>query len=223
MDPKDKEPGLSVFPPWVNRLRELFAILAVMVPVWLILLIAYGLSPRTTAVGYTPVQPVPYSHALHVGQLGIDCRYCHTTVEKAAFAALPPTQTCMNCHQQIRKESPKLLPVRESFASGLPVPWIKVHDLPDFVYFNHSAHVTRGVGCVACHGRIDKMEVVSQAEPLSMAWCLGCHRQPDRHLRPVEYVTAMDWTPGEDPLALGRRLRRERGINPSTDCATCHR
>lgn len=223
MDPKDKEPGLFVFPPWVNRLRELFAILAIMVPVWIVLFIAYGLSPRTTAVGYMPVQPVPYSHALHVGQLGADCRYCHTTVEKAAFAALPPTQTCMNCHQQIRKESPKLLPVRESFASGMPVPWVKVHDLPDYVYFNHSAHVTRGVGCVSCHGRVDKMETVSQAEPLSMAWCLACHRQPDRYLRPVEFVTAMDWTPGEDPLTLGRRLRRERGINPSTDCSTCHR
>lgn len=223
MDHKDKEPRLFVFPPWANRLRELLAVISVMVPVWLILVIAYGFSPRTTAVGYTPVQPVPYSHELHVGQLGMDCRYCHTTVEKAEFAALPPTQTCMNCHLTIRKESAKLLPVRESFASGMPVRWIKVHDLPDFVYFNHSAHVTRGVGCVSCHGRIDKMQVVGQAQPLSMSWCLACHRQPDRYLRPVEFVTSMDWTPGEDPLALGRRLRRERGINPSTDCVTCHR
>jgi hypothetical protein len=212
-----------VFPRWINRLREIVAVVAVMVPVYLVLLIAYGLSPRTTAVGYMPEQPVPYSHALHVGQLGIDCRYCHTTVEKAAFAAIPPTATCMNCHQNIRRESPKLLPVRESYATGLPVAWIKVHDLPDYVYFNHSAHVSRGVGCASCHGRVDKMETVYQAEPLSMAWCLDCHRQPERHLRPVEFVTAMDWTPNEDPVALGSRLRQERGINPSTDCSTCHR
>ncbi len=212
-----------VFPRWTNRLRELFAVAAIMVPIYLVLLIAYGLSPRTTAVGYTPEQPVPYSHALHVGQLGIDCRYCHTTVETAAFAAIPPTATCMNCHQQIRKESPKLLPVRESYATGMPVPWVKVHDLPDYVYFNHSAHVARGVGCVTCHGRVDKMDVVSQAEPLSMAWCLGCHREPEPNLRPVEFVTTMDWAPNEDPVALGRRLRQERGINPSTDCTTCHR
>jgi len=212
-----------VFPRWINRLREIVAVVAVMVPVYLVLLIAYGLSPRTTAVGYMPEQPVPYSHALHVGQLGIDCRYCHTTVEKAAFAAIPPTATCMNCHQNIRRESPKLLPVRESYATGLPVAWIKVHDLPDYVYFNHSAHVSRGVGCASCHGRVDKMETVYQAEPLSMAWCLDCHRRPERPLRPVEFVTAMDWTPNEDPVALGSRLRQERGINPSTDCSTCHR
>lgn len=223
MASRGEDTGLSVFPRWINRLREIVAVVAVMVPVYLVLLIAYGLSPRTTAVGYMPEQPVPYSHALHVGQLGIDCRYCHTTVEKAAFAAIPPTATCMNCHQNIRRESPKLLPVRESYATGLPVAWIKVHDLPDYVYFNHSAHVSRGVGCASCHGRVDKMETVYQAEPLSMAWCLDCHRQPERHLRPVEFVTAMDWTPNEDPVALGSRLRQERGINPSTDCSTCHR
>jgi len=121
-------------------------------------------------VGYQPVQPVPYSHALHVGQLGIDCRYCHNTVEVAAQAAIPPTQTCMNCHAKIRAQSPKLLPVRESYATGMPVHWMRVHDLPDFVYFNHSAHVRRGVSCVECHGRVDKMEVVYQQEPLSMGW-----------------------------------------------------
>ena len=215
--------GLFVFPRWVNRLRELVAVAAVLVPVWIGLLIAYGLSPRTTAVSYQPVQPVPYSHAVHAGQLGLDCRYCHTTVEQSAFAAVPPTATCMNCHQQVRRESPKLQPVRDSYASGLPVPWVKVHDLPDFVYFNHSAHVTRGIGCVACHGRVDRMETVSQAQPLSMAWCLQCHRQPELYLRPLDQVTSMDWQPTEDQLTLGRRLRREYNINPSTDCSTCHR
>lgn len=215
--------GRFAFPRWFNHLRTVAAVAAVMVPLYLLLLIYGGFDPRTTAVGYEPVQPVPYSHALHVGQLGLDCRYCHTTVEQAAFAALPPTQTCLNCHQQIRKESPKLLPVRESYATGKPVPWVKVHDLPDYVYFNHSAHVTRGIGCVSCHGRVDKMEVVQQAEPLSMAWCLDCHRRPEQHLRPVEQVTAMDWVPNEDQLSLGRRLRQAHQINPSTDCSTCHR
>jgi hypothetical protein len=215
--------GRFAFPRWFNHLRTVAAVAAVMVPLYLLLLIYGGFDPRTTAVGYEPAQPVPYSHALHVGQLGLDCRYCHTTVEQAAFAAVPPTQTCMNCHQQIRKESPKLLPVRESYATGLPVPWVKVHDLPDYVYFNHSAHVTRGIGCVSCHGRVDKMEVVQQAEPLSMAWCLDCHRRPEQHLRPLEQVTAMDWAPNEDQLALGRRLRQAHQVNPSTDCSTCHR
>ncbi len=125
-----------------------------------------------------PTQPVPYSHALHVGQLGMDCRYCHTGVEVAAAATIPPTQTCMNCHSKVRANSEKLIPIRESYATGMPVPWIRVHDLPDYVYFDHSAHVRRGVGCVSCHGRIDTMEVVFQAEPLSMGWCLECHRNP---------------------------------------------
>lgn len=223
MQGKDNEPGFFVFPKWTNNLRTLIAAGAVLVPFYLVLLIAYGMSPRTTAVGYMPAQPVPYSHDLHVSQLGIDCRYCHTTVETAAFAAIPPTQTCMNCHQTIRADSPKLLPIRESHATGQPVPWVKVHDLPDYVYFDHSAHVARGVGCVSCHGRVDKMEVVYQAEPLSMAWCLDCHRAPERHLRPRDFVTQLDWVPAEDQLELGRRLRRENDINPSTDCSTCHR
>jgi hypothetical protein len=192
-------------------------------PLYFGVLIALGTHARTTAVGYQPAQPVPYSHALHAGDLGIDCRYCHTGVEISAQATLPPTQTCMNCHQKIRSQSPKLLPVRESFASGLPVPWVRVHDLPDYVYFNHSAHVTRGIGCVSCHGRVDRMEVVSQVEPLTMGWCLGCHREPERFLRPVEFVTKLDWVPPESPATLGQRLRDEKNINPSTDCATCHR
>jgi hypothetical protein len=189
---------------------------------YLVVLVWYGGSPKTTDVGYRPEQPVPYSHALHAGELGIDCRYCHNTVDTAAGAAIPPTQTCMNCHAKIRSQSAKLIPVQESYATGLPIRWIKVHDLPDYAYFNHSAHVSRGVGCVSCHGRVDKMEVVYQAEPLSMGWCLDCHREPERHLRPVEYVTDMAWQ-AEDQLALGRELRETHNINPSEDCSTCHR
>lgn len=212
-----------VFPPWTNSLRVLAGVALVVVPVYLVLLVAYGASPKTTDVGYAPEQPVPYSHALHVGQLGLDCRYCHTTVEVAAEAAVPPTQTCMNCHAGIRASSPKLVRVRESYATGMPIPWVRVHDLPDYVYFDHSAHVRRGVGCVSCHGRVDTMEVVRQVEPLSMGWCLDCHRNPDPHLRPPELVTSMDWTPPEKPELYGRRLREQLGIKPSTECWTCHR
>ncbi len=212
-----------LFPKWTNSIRPLATVLLGGGLLYVVVLAVYGLSGRTTNVGYQPSQPVAYSHALHAGDLGIDCRYCHNTVEKAGYAAVPPTQTCMNCHYQIRAQSPKLLPVRESFASGLPIPWVKVHDLPDFAYFNHSVHVTRGVGCVSCHGRVDKMEVVYQAQPLTMGWCLDCHRRPEKHLRPVEAVTQMDYRPGGDQLTEGRRLRRLNDINPSTDCYTCHR
>ncbi|MFN3413609.1 MAG: cytochrome c3 family protein [Thermoanaerobaculum sp.] len=212
-----------VFPPWTNQLRVVAGVALVLIPVYLVVLVGYGASPRTTDVGYAPEQPVPYSHAFHVGQLGLDCRYCHNTVEVGAKAAIPPTQTCMNCHSRIRAASPKLLSVRESYATGMPIPWVRVHDLPDYVYFDHSAHVRRGVGCVSCHGRVDTMEVVRQVEPLSMGWCLDCHRNPDPQLRPPELVTRMDWVPPEKPEVFGRRLREQLGIRPSTDCWTCHR
>lgn len=211
------------FPEWTNRWRPAIAVALVGLPVYLIILIGFGSSAKTTAVGYMPAQPVPYSHALHAGQLGIDCRYCHVSVETAAVAQIPPTQTCMNCHQKIRAQSAALLPVRESYATGMPVPWIRVHDLPDYVYFNHSAHVRRGVGCVECHGRVDRMDVVYQEKPLSMGWCLDCHRNPEPALRPVEFVTKLDWVPAEDRATLGKRLREQYNINPPTDCYTCHR
>jgi menaquinone reductase, multiheme cytochrome c subunit len=212
-----------LLPQWIDRTKPLAGVLLVIAPLYLLGVVYYGASPQTINVGYEPVQPVPYSHAQHVGQLGIDCRYCHTTVDKAAFAAVPPTATCMNCHATIGTDVAGLLPVRESAASGKPVHWVRVHDLPDYVYFNHSAHVTRGVGCVECHGRIDRMQRVGQVERLSMGWCLECHRKPEQHLRPAEAVTSMDWVPGEDPQILGTRLRKENNINPPTDCWTCHR
>jgi hypothetical protein len=218
-----KSSDFFVFPKWTNLLRPALAIAGVGGALYAVVIVTFGFSPRTTDVGYAPEQPVPYSHALHVGQLGMDCRYCHNTVEDAAFAAVPPTQTCMNCHAKVRTASDKLIPVRESFATGLPVRWVKVHDLPDYVYFDHSAHVRHGVGCVACHGRVDTMEVVRQVEPLSMGWCLDCHRDPEPNLRPLDAVTRMDWTPTEDPVELGRRLRSTLNVNPPTDCTTCHR
>lgn len=212
-----------VFPRWTVAIRPLLAVVLLGGPVYLLTLAYYGGAPRSLNTGYAPVQPVAYSHALHAGKLGLDCRYCHTSVEKAAFASLPPTQTCMNCHTKVRANSDKLALVRESYATGRPIRWVKVHDLPDYVFFNHSAHVSRGVGCVECHGRVDRMEVVTQVQTLSMAWCLGCHRDPDAALRPPEMVTQMDWKPAEEKAALGRRLRQQYGINPSQDCTTCHR
>jgi len=211
-----------VFPPWVDRLRPLAGVLLVVAPTYLVALAYYGGSPQTTDVGYRPEQPVAYSHVLHAGELGIDCRYCHVNAETSAHVLVPPSPTCMNCHTRIAPDSAKLLPIRQSAATGEPVPWVRVHDLPDYVYFNHSAHVARGVGCVACHGRVDRMEQVTQVERLSMGWCLECHRNPKPHLRPQELITKMDWSPAGDP-SLGARLRKQNNLNPSTDCSTCHR
>ena len=221
---QDKKDQPFVFPKWLDSLRPVIGAVLGLAPVYILVVLYYGGSPRVTDVGYMPEQPVPYSHALHAGELGIDCRYCHTTVDRGAKANVPPTATCMNCHTGIYPESPKLLPVRDSYATGMPVRWVRVHDLPDYVYFNHSAHVTRGVGCVSCHGRVDKMEVVYQAEPLSMGWCLDCHRNPGPHLRPLEYVTDLAWTPPEQEAgARASELRARFNINPSEDCSTCHR
>ena len=212
-----------IFPKWLDSLRPIIGAGLGLAPVYLLGVIYYGGNPTTTDVGYMPEQPVPYSHALHAGELGIDCRYCHNTVEQAAHAAIPPTETCMNCHSAIYTESEKLLPVRESYSTGLPVRWVRIHDLPDYAYFNHSAHVNRGVGCVSCHGRIDKMEEVYQAERLSMGWCLDCHRNPEPNLRPVSEVTNMAWVQPEEGPHSGAALREAYDINPSEDCSTCHR
>lgn len=222
--------GEPLFPQWIDRTRRLAGALLVIVPLYVVAVVYYGGSPQTTDVGYRPRQPVPFSHALHAGEMGLDCRYCHNTVERAADAAVPPTATCLNCLSQIALDSPKLVPVRQSYASadpedpaGKPIQWVRVHDLPNFVYFDHSAHVARGVSCVSCHGRVDTMEQIYQAKRLSMGWCLECHRNPEPHLRPQQFITDLDWTPDEDPLLLGKRLREQNNINPSTDCSTCHR
>ncbi len=215
--------GRFTFPKWINKLVLVFPAFAVLGGLYVLVLVVLGASPETTAVGYAPEQPVKYSHALHAGKLGLDCRYCHTTVHDAAHAAIPPTQTCMNCHATIRKDSKKLTLVRESHATGQPIEWVKVHDLADFAYFNHSAHVNRGIGCVSCHDRVDKMEVVYQAHPLNMGWCLDCHRNPEEHLRPLDKITEMDWEAPEGQQAFGARFRETHNINPSTDCSTCHR
>lgn len=214
---------MNVFPKWVNRVRVLAGAGAALGVGYAVTLVAYGASPKTLNVGHAPEQPVPFSHALHAGELGLDCRYCHTTVEQSARAAVPPTETCMNCHQRIRTQSEAIAPLLASWTSGASLPWKRVHDLPDYVYFDHSAHVTRGVGCVTCHGRVDTMERVRQVEPLSMGWCLECHRAPEANLRPSALATAMDWAPEGSAEELGARLAREKHLKPSTDCSTCHR
>ncbi len=213
-----------IFPSWTNNLKELLGVLAVGGGLYATVLVWVGFSPSATDVGYAPLQPIPYSHALHAGQLGIDCRYCHNTVESTQHAAVPPTATCMNCHDKVLLDSDKLKLLRDSHAASLPVKWNRVHDLADFAYFNHSRHVNSGVSCVECHGRIDQMEVVRQEQPLSMGWCLECHRDPAPHIRPREEVTNLAWTPEKgDARAVGEKLIQEYGLKPSTDCSTCHR
>lgn len=217
----------NFFPQWMNLMRAVLAVGAGGGAVYAATVVLFGFSPQATDVGYAPVQPVPYSHALHVGKLGLDCRYCHTSVESSAHANVPPTQTCMGCHSSVTlpdDRAARVQPVKDSYASGNPVHWIKIHDLPDYAYFNHSAHVRRGVGCVSCHGRIDTMEVVQQDQPLSMQWCLDCHRNPEKHLRPMDQITNMTWTPPNgDQEAYGLELAKQYGIKPSQDCSTCHR
>jgi hypothetical protein len=206
----------------MNQLRPALAVLLLGVPLYVIAVFAYGASPKTTDAGYAPTQPVAYSHALHAGELGIDCRYCHVGVEEASHAAVPPTQTCLNCHTNIKADSDKVEAVRLSNETGMPVTWVRIHDLPDYAYFNHSAHVRRGIGCVSCHGRIDTMEVVYQAELLSMGWCLDCHRNPRPQLRPPDKITDMTWTE-EQATAADLEWIETYDVNPSTDCNTCHR
>jgi hypothetical protein len=223
-----------LFPRWVNFALPVLIVTVLGGGLYAPTLVTFGFSSATIDVGYAPIQPVPYSHALHAGELGIDCRYCHSTVEKTGFAAIPTTQVCMNCHTNVRNQSEKLKPVQASWETGKPIEWVKVHDLPDYAFFNHSAHVNSGVGCVSCHGRIDTMEVVYQAERLSMSWCIDCHRNPEKHLRPRDQVTNMNYKAeakeGESELQaqlrVGKELKDKYKIHDEaymTSCSTCHR
>jgi len=211
-----------LFPKWANRATTLVLALGPLFVIGAIALFVYLISPYSTQVGYAPKQPIAYSHKLHAGDLGIDCRYCHTSVETSAHANVPDTQICMNCHATVKTDSPEVKKIKASYDTGAPIPWVRIHRLPDYAYFDHSVHITAGIGCVSCHGRIDYMEVVHQAKPLSMGWCLGCHREPEKNLRPRDKVTDMGWK-AEDQLALGRRLREESNLNPTTSCSGCHR
>ncbi len=213
----------QIFPKWSNQLPTLMAVGAALVAVCGLGFIWYYGSPNYTDVGYRPAQPVWYSHKLHAGDLGIDCRYCHSSIEHSAKANIPATSTCMNCHKLVLPESEKLLMVRESYASGVPIPWVKVHKLPDYAYFNHSAHLNAGVSCISCHGNVAEMEIVQQKEPLSMSWCLDCHRNPAPSLRPVNEVTNMHWVAPADQPSFAARVISEKKIQPPTDCSGCHR
>ena len=187
------------------------------------LLDEFNRSPWVTQARVAREQPIQFSHERHVAGNGLDCRYCHTSVEDSSFAGIPPTRTCMNCHSQIFATSPFLEPVRASFRTGRSIAWTRVHDLPDFVYFNHSIHVAKGVGCTTCHGQVDRMPLMWQEQSLQMAWCLDCHRRPEDFVRPRDAVFRTDYVVPANQSELGRRLVADYHIRKLTSCDTCHR
>lgn len=231
---------MQIFPRSLNQLPAIAAAALALIGGGVVSAVWYYGTPKHFQVGYEPKQPVPYSHRLHAGELGLDCRYCHANVEKSAVAMVPPTQTCMNCHSLVRTDSAKLALIRDSWKTGKAMEWVKVHKLPEHAYFNHSAHVGAGVGCVSCHGRIDQMEVVRQVKPLSMGWCLECHRDPLPNILPKDQVTNMDWHddpshPFEKPkvceqtgdaipgTAIPAVAQKDRTLCPPQNCSGCHR
>ena len=227
-----------VFPKWANK-APLFLLGGLSVLFCgIVFVFWYWFTDKNFSVGYIPEQPIPYSHKLHAGELGIDCRYCHYTVDVSASAGVPPTEVCMNCHSVIKKDSPVIKKVKECFESNTPIEWVRVHQLPDYAYFNHSQHINSGVSCVTCHGRVDQMEVIHQVESLSMSWCLECHRNPEKFIRPKEKVTQLWWEPEgavqkqslkllETQLSpqekMGLELIETYNIHPREDCTACHR
>ena len=217
---------MQVFPPSTNTISRVSIFGAAFFAVGL-LFVVYTIfrSPYVTQVNVTLDQPVPFSHEHHVSGLGLDCRFCHTSVETSKFAGIPATETCMTCHSQIWANSPMLEPVRTSMRTNEPIRWNRVHDLPDYAYFDHSVHVNKGVGCVSCHGQVDKMPLTWKAEPMTMEWCLGCHREPEKHLRPTEEVFNMSWVPPKNQLELGRELVKKQHVpvDRLTNCYVCHR
>jgi hypothetical protein len=214
----------QVFGPGANSLSR-FTLLGAVVGLVAAFVAAevYVRSPYVTGVGAPVDQPVPFSHKHHVSDDGIDCRYCHTTVETSAFAGIPPTQTCMNCHSQIFSQSPTLAPVRDSFQTGEPIHWNRVNTLPDFVYFDHSIHVQKGVGCSTCHGPVDQMPLTWKGQSLQMGWCLDCHMDPAKYVRPREEVFNMAWQPPANQDELGRQIVQAYHVQSKISCSTCHR
>jgi Cytochrome c7 and related cytochrome c/Class III cytochrome C family len=180
-------------------------------------------SPYSTLQNTPKMQPVPFSHRHHANELGIDCRYCHTSVETSSFAGIPPTETCMTCHSQIWKNAPILEPIRASFRENKPMQWTRVDEIPQFVYFDHSIHVAKGIGCTTCHGPVGTMTITWAGGELKMAWCLNCHRHPEKYVRPKDKVFDVNYAPPRNQEELGRQLVKEYGIYSLTDCVTCHR
>ncbi len=222
----------NIFPRSSNYLPLKIVLCAVILGGALTAAFGYYFTNKYTNVGYQPVQPAPFPHDIHVAQVGMDCRYCHSFVEVAAHSNVPTTQVCMNCHGQIQKDNPKLQAVRESWQTGKPIEWVQVHKTPDYVYFNHSAHVNRGVSCVECHSRVDQMSVVYHAKPLSMDFCLDCHRHPESALRPLDQITNLGWEPPTKPgqsvkeaqEELGTQLKKAWHVKPPDgNCFGCHR
>ena len=209
---------MQLFPRSLNKLPLVAAIGVNAAIISVVLAIWYYASPKNLQVGYAPIQPVAYSHKLHAGQLGIDCRYCHANVERAAHAMVPATQTCMGCHSLVKTESARLAPIRASWKTNAPMEWVRVHKLPEHSYFDHTPHLSAGVGCVTCHGRIDQMEVVRLDKPISMGWCLQCHRDPTPSLRPKDQITNADWKPEMAPAGW-----KPPSVNPPQNCSGCHR
>ena len=220
----------QLFPEWTNKLPTYVAIFSVLLGLFIIGFVWYYFSPWYTDVGYRPEQPVPYSHKLHVDDLGLDCRYCHNGVEKSWYSNIPAASTFMNCHSQVLKDDPRLALVRESAETGQPIPWVQIHRVPDYVYFNHSVHVNRGISCVECHGQINQMDEAYHAQPLSMAFCLDCHRNPAAKLRPLDKITDLNWKWSDNPTANaeqqrlnGQKMLDDWRVQKLQSCSACHR
>jgi len=220
----------AIFPKWTNRLPVMLIIGVLLVGSAVTAGVWYYCTPKYARVGYQPIQPVSFSHAIHAGQLGIDCRYCHSAEEKSWYSNVPASATCMNCHNQVLKDDPRLALVRESAASGKAIPWVQIHRVPDYVYFNHSVHIDRGFSCVECHGQINEMEEVYQSKSLTMTFCLDCHRDPAAKIRPVDKVTDLNWKWSEDPeknaelqKKHGEELVKDLKVQSLQNCSACHR
>jgi hypothetical protein len=223
MRPRVSQQSMQIFPKSANAIARASIVGgAALVGLLGFLLYMLQQSPYVTQQKVALEQPVPFSHQHHVAGLGIDCRYCHTSVETSNFAGIPPVSTCMNCHKEIWTNAAMLEPVRESFRSGRPIVWSRVHRLPDYVHFNHSIHVKKGIGCETCHGAIDTMNLVYQASPLTMSWCLDCHRAPEKFIRPRSEVFTMNYVPEKPQSELGPELVKEYGVRSKTHCSACH-
>jgi hypothetical protein len=214
----------DIFPKWTNKLPLQVILGAALVGTVGTIGVTYYLTPAYANVGYQPIQPVNFPHSVHADQLGIDCRYCHYGVEKSWYSNIPGSATCMNCHNQVLPNDPRLALVRESAATGKPIDWVQIHKTPDYVYFNHSVHVNRGISCVHCHGQINKMAEVHQEKSLTMSFCLDCHRDPAAKIRPQEHVFDLNWTPPENFAATqGKKMVRDMRVESLQNCSTCHR
>ncbi|MEN9283026.1 MAG: hypothetical protein RLZZ179_519 [Verrucomicrobiota bacterium] len=216
----------NLFPRWTNTLPLKLLIALGFVGASVAAGVTYYFTQEYTRKGYMPSQPIPFSHEIHAGQLGLDCRYCHSFVEKSGHANVPGSNTCWNCHQHVKTNSPHIAKIKESVETGKPMQWVKIHKVPDYAYFNHSVHVNSGVSCVSCHGKVNEMPVVFHDQSQSMGWCLDCHRAPENHLRPLDKITNLNWTAkdaGQNQKEMGEKLKAAWKINPPENCAGCHR